>query len=153
MASKRRIIALAAIVSAIVILGWLRVFFVNTPDTAVITVTQISQITPTQKTITQVFFTTDSNHAQRILAGITSLIPMTGEASCPSIAIPVTYYRYNIVFSHFGIVTVTAQGDSIGCFFITLKYLGGIQHTYMNAFAFWRDLHALDGAPAVLIAP
>ncbi len=153
MASKRCMIALAAIVSAIVLLGGLSVFFVNTPDTAGITVIQIMQITPTQKTTTQVFITTDSNHAQRILAGITSLIPMTGEASCPSIAIPVTYYHYKIVFRHYGIVTATAQGDSIGCFFITIKYLGGIQNTYMNAFAFWRDLHALNGAPAVLIAP
>lgn len=148
--SKKLIMAIVAIVILLAIIGGGSVLLVNTSDTVQIIVTHVEE-NISQTTSTQVFNKTDQTHAQQVLSKMTGLVQISGEISCPSITLPVTYYHYKVIFSHFGIVTAIAIGDSTGCQLLTVSYLGGFQRRYIavrtNGSSFWQDLNTIDGAP------
>lgn len=147
---KNRVI----IIIAIFLVGLLivsSVIIINTPDMVQIDVTQIERSLLQTTTLGGTFSTSDSSHARDILSNMTSRLQVTGPISCPSNAIPFTYYHYHLVFHHFGFITATAEGESWGCQILTITYFGGIQKRYLAISAdgpsFWQYVHDLDHTP------
>ena len=152
----RRWLKIGIVVSALVVvlLGTRLVvvpLFISHPDSVHIVVSRVNNYADQHGSI--IFDHTFSQQAAPVYAELVTGGPLPDiPASCPMILENRPFYRYQLTFFHWGMVTAQAIDDAVGCMFFSVRYPFGATEGYSwyrgeGHPTFWVRLYELTNTP------